>query len=131
MFDRVHGALPLGLARSLEPHDVHAISACLLYSSHVVSKGSKSSRGNCPFARFPYEDTCFMDDRAEGEIPASTRGPCMSSGTDSAEITARAAMLDIAPSAAVARRAIVARDAAIGLVRSEAGPAACRRIIGS
>jgi len=112
VFDYVNRAMPFGYAQSLSADDVYAITAYLLYSNYIVDDDFVLSHENFTEVRMPNEENFFMDDRADGEIPEFTAEPCMTDCKDSVEITARAAILDVTPEDAAARKAREAEAAA-------------------
>jgi len=97
VFDYVYRAMPYGYAQSLEPDQVYAITAYLLYSNGIVEDDFELSHENFTEVRLPNEDNFFMDDRAKGEIPAFTREVCMENCKENVEITMRAVVLDVTP----------------------------------
>jgi cytochrome c len=97
VFDYVYRAMPYGYAQSLEPDQVYAITAYLLYSNGIVEDDFELSKENFTEVRLPNEENFFMDDRAEGEIPAFSREVCMENCKEDVEITMRAVVLDVTP----------------------------------
>jgi cytochrome c len=97
VFDYVYRAMPYGYAQSLEPDQVYAITAYLLYSNGIVEDDFELSHENFTEVRLPNEENFFMDDRAEGEIPAFTREVCMENCKEDVQITMRAVVLDVTP----------------------------------
>lgn len=97
VFDYVNRAMPYGYAQSLEPDQVYAITAYLLYSNGIVEDDFELSKENFAEVRLPNEENFFMDDRAEGELPAFTREVCMENCKEDVEITMRAVVLDVTP----------------------------------
>ena len=97
VYDYVYRAMPFGYAQSLEPDDVYAITAYLLYSNGIVEDDFVLSKENFTDVEMPNEDGFFMDDRDEGELMAFSEAPCMSDCKDAVEITARAMVIDVTP----------------------------------
>ncbi len=97
VWDYVNRAMPFGYAQSLEPDQVYAITAYLLYSNGIVEDDFVLSKDNFTEVRMPNEENFFMDDRAEGELEAFSQEPCMTDCKDSVEVTMRAVMLDVTP----------------------------------
>ncbi|MFQ6548491.1 c-type cytochrome [Aestuariibius sp. 2305UL40-4] len=108
VFDYVHRAMPFGEAQSLTPDEVYAITAYLLYLNDVVDDDFELSHENFAEVELPNQENFFLDDRAETELARFSAAPCMDSCKDSAEITMRAAVLDVTPDAGV-----VTEDAAM------------------
>ncbi|HKL68654.1 c-type cytochrome [Salibaculum sp.] len=97
VWDYVHRAMPYGQAQSLTDDEVYAITAYILYLNNLVDDDFELSQDNFTEVSLPNEDGFFMDDRAEGEIPAFSEEPCMENCKDSVEITMRASVLDVTP----------------------------------
>jgi len=97
VWDYVNRSMPFGNAQSLEPDDVYAITAYILYSNNLVDDDFVLSHEN--FAEFgmPNADGFIVDDRAETEYAIWHGEPCMENCKDSVEITMRAAVLDVTP----------------------------------
>jgi len=100
VWDYVYRAMPFGYAQSLEPDQVYAITAYLLYSNGIVEDDFVLSKENFTEVRLPNEENFFMDDRAEGELVAFSEEPCMENCKDSVEVTMRAVILDVTPETA-------------------------------
>jgi len=97
VYDYINRAMPYGYAQSLEPDQIYAITAYLLYSNGIVEDDFVLSNENFTEVRLPNEENFFLDDRAETELPAFTRAPCMVDCKDSVEVTMRAMVLDVTP----------------------------------
>lgn len=122
VWDYVHRAMPFGDAQSLSNDEVYAITAYLMYLNYLVEDDFVLSKENFLEVRLPNEDNFFMDDRADGELVAFAKPEiCMSDCKDSVEITARAAIIDVTPEDADARKARAAR---LGMDVSESEGAA-------
>ncbi|MEL6595038.1 MAG: c-type cytochrome [Pseudomonadota bacterium] len=97
VWDYVNRSMPFGGAQTLEPDEVYAIVAYILYSNDKVDDTFELSHEN--FAEFEmYNEGGFIvDDRAETEYPTWRTEPCMQDCKDSVEITMRASVLDVTP----------------------------------
>lgn len=96
VYDYVNRAMPFGNAQSLEPDEVYAITAYILYSNDLVDDDFELSHENFTEVRLPNEENFFMDDRAESPLFAA-REVCMENCKDEVEITMRAMVLDVTP----------------------------------
>ena len=103
VYDYIHRAMPFGNAQSLEPDQVYAITAYLLYMNDIVDEDFELSKENFTSVKMPNEANFFEDDRDSGEVKEFTYEPCMENCKDSVEITARAAVIDVTPDDAAAR----------------------------
>lgn len=99
VYDYVNRAMPFGEAQSLEPDEIYAITAYLLYLNNLVDDDFELNNENFTQVRLPNEDNFFMDDRAETELVSFTGEVCMTGCKESVEITRRAAVLDVTPEA--------------------------------
>lgn len=97
VYDYINRAMPFGNAQSLEPDEVYALTAYLLYSNDMVDDDFELSNENFLDVEMLNTDNFFMDDRAETELPIFSAEACMSSCKDSTEITKRAAVVDVTP----------------------------------
>lgn len=97
VFDYINRAMPFGYAQSLEPDDVYAITAYLLYMNDIVDDDSfVLSDQNLAEIRLPNEEN-FIED-ARPDTPTLAEGPpCMSDCKPEVTITMRAAVLDVTP----------------------------------
>lgn len=97
VWDYVNRSMPFGAAQTLEPDEVYAITAYILYSNDLVDDDFELSKDN--FAQFDMynADGFIVDDRAETEYPIWSAEPCMENCKDSVEITMRASVLDVTP----------------------------------
>jgi cytochrome c len=97
VYDYINRAMPFGYAQSLEPDDIYAITAYLLYVNDIVGDDFELSNENFLDVAMPNADNFFMDDRAEAELPLFSVEPCMESCKASVEITMHASVLDVTP----------------------------------
>lgn len=127
VFDYVYRAMPYGFAQSLEPDEVYAITAYLLYLNDLVDDDFELSAENFTEIRLPNEDGFYMDDRVETEWPSFTQDPCMTDCGDAVAVSMRAAVLEVTPDDPLteARHAqYLAMAAASGGDAGDAGPPA-------
>ena len=97
VYDYVHRAMPFGDAQSLEPDEVYALTAYLLYLNNVVEDDFVLSNETFAEVEMPNEDGFKPDDRPETELPKFAAEACMSDCKGEVEITMRAAVLDVTP----------------------------------
>jgi len=97
VWDYVNRSMPFGAAQTLDPDDVYAIVAYILYSNDLVDDDFELSHEN--FAEFEMynKDGFIIDDRPETEYPIWRTEACMENCKDSVEITMRASVLDVTP----------------------------------
>lgn len=100
-WDYINRSMPFGNAQSLEPDQVYAIVAYILYSNDLVDDDFVLSQENFLDVELPNSDGFIIDNRAEVEIPELTGEPCMTGCKDSVEITMRARVLDVTPDTGV------------------------------
>lgn len=96
VWDYVHRAMPFGNAQSLEPDEVYAITAYIMYSNDLVDDDFELSHENFTEVRLPNEDNFFMDDRTESPI-FTNREACMTDCKADVQISMRAMVLDVTP----------------------------------
>lgn len=97
VFDYVNKAMPFGDSGSLEPDEVYAITAYLLYLNDIVDEDFELSHENFTDIMLPNEENFFLDDRAETELVSFSGAVCMENCKESVEITLHAAVVDVTP----------------------------------
>ena len=97
VYDYINRAMPFGNAQSLEPDEVYAITAYLLYLNNIVEDDFVLSNETFAEVSMPNAGGFFPDDRAETELAAFSGEVCMENCKESVEITMRAAVLDVTP----------------------------------
>jgi cytochrome c len=98
VYDYVNRAMPFGDAQSLEPDEIYAITAYLLYVNDLVEDDFTLSNDNFLEVEMPNTANFFMDDRAETELPLFLSSEvCMENCKESVEITMHASVLDVTP----------------------------------
>ncbi|WP_170766126.1 c-type cytochrome [Ruegeria lacuscaerulensis] len=97
VWDYVNRSMPFGNAQSLEPDDVYAIVAYILYSNDIVDDEFTLSHENFLDVDMPNAEGFIVDDRETAEAHFWTDEPCMSDCKETVEITMRAAVLDVTP----------------------------------
>lgn len=100
VYDYINRAMPFGNAQSLEPDQIYAITAYLLYVNDLVDEDFELSNENFTEIRLPNEGGFFMDDRSETELVTFGAEACMENCKDTVEITMRARVLDVTPETA-------------------------------
>ena len=96
-WDYINRSMPYGNAQSLEPDEVYAIVAYILYSNYLVDDDFVLSNETFADVEMPNADGFFVDDRAEAEYAEWSGEPCMEDCKDSVEVTMRAMVLDVTP----------------------------------
>lgn len=96
VFDYVNRAMPFGEGQSLQPNDVYAITAFLLYANDLVEDDFELSKENFTSIQMPNVDGFYMDDRETSPI-FKKRDACMTNCKTDVKITARAQVLDVTP----------------------------------
>lgn len=96
-WDYVNRSMPFGNAQSLEPDQVYAIVAYLLYSNDLVDDDFVLTKENFTEVVLPNADGFILDDRAETEYPIFSQEACMENCKETVEITMHAANLDVTP----------------------------------
>jgi len=114
VWDYVNRAMPYGAAQSLEPDEVYAITAYLMYLNDLVDDDFELSHENFLEVPLPNQPAFVMDDRAETEIPLFSVEPCMVNCAESVTIVSRATVLSVTPEteAGAATAAAVVQQAA-------------------
>lgn len=96
-WDYVNRSMPFGNAQSLEPDEVYAIVAYILYSNDLVDEDFVLSDETFADFEMPNKDGFIIDDRLETEFSQWVGEPCMENCKDSVEVTMRAMVLDVTP----------------------------------
>ncbi len=96
-WDYVNRSMPFGAAQTLEPDDVYAIVAYILYSNDLVDEDFVLSQDNLAEFGMPNADGFIVDDRIETEFSRWVGEPCMTDCKDTVEVTMRAMVLDVTP----------------------------------
>ncbi|MGH1413656.1 MAG: c-type cytochrome [Pelagimonas sp.] len=96
-FDYVNRSMPFGAAQTLEPDDVYAIVAYILYSNDLIDEEFELSKETFLDVEMPNAGGFILDDRAETEYALWRSEPCMENCKDSVEVTMRASVLDVTP----------------------------------
>lgn len=100
VFDYVHRAMPFGAAQTLQPDEVYAIVAYLLYLNDVVPDDYVLSKENFPKVELPNSANFYDDDRETTEKAFWNKNPCMKDCKAKVEITSHARVLDVTPDGA-------------------------------
>ncbi|MBW4709148.1 c-type cytochrome [Roseobacter sp. YSTF-M11] len=96
-WDYVNRSMPFGDAQSLEPDEVYAIVAYILYSNDLVDDEFVLSDETLAEFELPNADGFIVDDRLETEHSKWVGEPCMTDCKDAVEVTMRAMVLDVTP----------------------------------
>jgi S-disulfanyl-L-cysteine oxidoreductase SoxD len=98
LVDYIYRAMPYGFGQSLEPDELYAISAYILYLNDVVDEDFELNQDSLREVRMPNEDGFHPDDREEVEAHFWQDTPCMENCAEGeAEIVMRATVLDVTP----------------------------------
>ncbi|WP_417712669.1 c-type cytochrome [Pseudophaeobacter arcticus] len=111
-WDYVNRSMPFGAAQTLEPDEVYAIVAYILYSNDLVDDDFVLSNETFTDVTLPNAEGFFVDDRLQSEAHFWKAEPCMSDCKDSVEITMRARVLDVTPEETATTEAAVEEAAA-------------------
>lgn len=96
-WDYVNRSMPFGDAQSLEPDEVYAIVAYILYSNDLVDDDFVLSDETFVDFELPNKDGFIVDDRLETEHALWVGEPCMTNCKDEVKVTMRAMVLDVTP----------------------------------
>ncbi len=96
-WDYVNRSMPFGAAQTLEPDEVYAMVAYILYSNDIVDEDFVLSNETFGDVEMPNADGFIVDDRPETEYDQWSGEPCMENCKDAVEITMRASILDVTP----------------------------------
>jgi len=96
-WDYVNRSMPFGDAQSLEPDEVYAIVAYILYSNDLVDEDFVLSDETFGDFEMPNADGFIVDDRMETEFTQWVGEPCMQDCKDEVKVTMRAMVLDVTP----------------------------------
>ncbi len=97
VWDYVNRSMPFGEAQSLEPDEVYAIVAYILYSNNLIEDDYVLSKENLAAFELPNADGFFIDDRESTEYAQFSHPACMENCKDEVKITMHATVLDVTP----------------------------------
>ena len=96
-WDYVNRSMPFGNAQTLEPDEVYAIVAYILYSNDLVDDEFVLSNETFEDVVLPNHDGFIVDDRIETEHSKWIGEPCMENCKEDVKVTMRAMVLDVTP----------------------------------
>jgi len=96
VYDYIYRAMPFGNAQSLEPDQVYAITAYILYLNYLMDYEDELSKESFAEVEMPNEGNFFEDPRPDVPTMAESE-PCMTGCKESVEISNRARILDVTP----------------------------------
>ncbi|SFR32390.1 c-type cytochrome [Litoreibacter janthinus] len=96
-WDYVNRSMPFGNAQSLQPDEVYAIVAYILYSNDLVDEDFVLSNETFTDVVLPNHDGFIQDDRIETEHSKWVGEPCMENCKEDVKVTMRAMVLDVTP----------------------------------
>jgi len=96
-WDYVNRSMPFGDAQSLEPNEVYAIVAYILYSNDLVDDDFVLSHETFAAFELPNKDGFILDDRIATEHSKWVGEPCMENCKQEVKVTMRAMVLDVTP----------------------------------
>lgn len=97
VWDYVNRSMPFGAAQTLEPDEVYAIVAYILYSNNLIEDDFVLSNENLASFELPNAGGFFVDDRETTEYPQFSQPACMENCKDEVKITMHASVLDVTP----------------------------------
>jgi len=98
VYDYIYRAMPFGEAQSLQPDEVYAIVAYLLYMNDVVTdEDFVLSSDNFTDIEMPNAGGFVDDPRPDTKVLAEGEEPCMTACKSDVEITSVASVLDVTP----------------------------------
>lgn len=96
-YDYINRAMPYGDAQSLQPDEVYALLAYILYMNDIVKdEDFELSKENFLSVKMPNTDGFIEDGRPDTPTLADGK-PCMENCKPDVEITGRARVLDVTP----------------------------------
>lgn len=96
-WDYINRSMPFGNAQSLEPDEVYAMVAYILYSNDLVDEDFVLSNETFLDVEMPNADGFIVDDRIETEHALWVTEPCMENCKEEVKVTMRAMVLDVTP----------------------------------
>jgi cytochrome c2 len=96
-WDYINRSMPFGNAQSLEPDEVYAMVAYILYSNDLVDEDFVLSNETFLDVEMPNADGFIVDDRMETEHALWVTEPCMENCKEEVKVTMRAMVLDVTP----------------------------------
>lgn len=127
VYDYINRAMPFGEAQSLEPDEIYAITAYLLYMNDIVDDDFVLSDENFLDVPMPNAGNFFPDDRAETELVTFlSENACMTDCKTSVEITMHASVLDVTPDTDSDEAAVSMEPAAEAVVTEAAATEAAQ-----
>lgn len=96
-WDYVNRSMPFGSAQTLEPDEVYAVVAYILYSNDLIEDDFVLSNENLAGFELPNAGGFFPDDRETTEYPSFSQPACMENCKENVEITMHATVLDVTP----------------------------------
>lgn len=98
VYDYIRRAMPYGNAQSLDPDEIYALTAYLLYLNDIVKDEEfELSDQNFTSVKLPNAAAFYDDDRETTEKAFWGKEPCMTNCKTEVKITGRAAVLDVTP----------------------------------
>lgn len=96
-WDYINRSMPFGAAQTLEPDEVYATVAYILYSNNLIEDDFVLSNENLASFELPNAGGFFLDNRDTTELATFSQPACMENCKDSVEITMHATVLDVTP----------------------------------
>jgi len=97
LWDYINRSMPFGAAQTLEPDEVYAIVAYILYSNDLIEDDYVMSNENLAAFELPNANGFFLDNRDETEYAQFSAPACMENCKDEVKITMHATVLDVTP----------------------------------
>lgn len=97
VWDYINRSMPFGAAQTLEPDEVYAIVAYILYSNDLIEDDYVLSNENLASFELPNAGGFFVDNRDETEYSQFSAPACMENCKEEVKITMHATVLDVTP----------------------------------
>lgn len=97
VWDYVNRSMPFGSAQTLEPDEVYAIVAYILFSNDLIEDDYVLSNENLAAFQLPNANGFFVDNRDATEYAQFSQPACMENCKEDVKITMHATVLDVTP----------------------------------
>ncbi len=97
LWDYINRSMPFGAAQTLEPDEVYAMVAYILYSNDLIEDDYVLSNENLAAFELPNANGFFLDNRDATEYAQFSAPACMENCKEDVKITMHATVLDVTP----------------------------------
>jgi len=97
LWDYINRSMPFGAAQTLEPDEVYAMVAYILYSNNLIADDYVLSNENLAAIELPNANGFFLDNRDATEYAQFSAPACMENCKEDVKITMHATVLDVTP----------------------------------